>query len=70
MPRKGQRREKTPCPQCNTPKKFAPQRRGDDDHYEVFIRCGACGWENVLRSGPRRLVELEMDVEHLRQGFR
>ena len=54
------------CPQCGSPGAFKSRRREVDGSVEDYVRCAACPYEVVLRSGPRELVDLEVDVERLR----
>lgn len=55
------------CPNCNSLQAFRPQKReAEDDRLEVFICCRACLYEQVIQSGPRVIVELELDLQTLR----
>ncbi len=61
----------TACPTCGCLGRFPRHRRHVGGHnIEVYISCTKCPYEQVLRSGPKQLVELEEDVDRLRARVR
>lgn len=53
------------CPQCGITSTFPTRKRLRDGVLQVFISCRHCPYELVMREGPREVVELELDLEHL-----
>lgn len=58
----------SPCPQCGIQSRFREQKLESEDgkRLTVIIECEHCHNTEVIRSGPKDLVELEIDVEQLR----
>lgn len=54
------------CPECGSPQKFRPRRREEGPQLELYITCKTCRWEALLHSGPREVVEIELDIIKLR----
>lgn len=53
------------CPQCGSPGSFKLRRRISGDWLQIVIKCTVCTYIEIVRQGPKELVELEMDVDRL-----
>lgn len=54
-----------PCPSCGGLNPFTLRQRVIGEQLEQFIKCSSCPYEKVVRSGPRKEIELEIDIEGL-----
>lgn len=53
------------CPGCGGLSLFTLKQRVIGEQLEQFIKCSSCPYEKVVRSGPRKEIELEIDIEGL-----
>lgn len=59
------------CPQCGKEASFKPRKREPQPGLlELVIACPYCPWEQVIRSGPKTILELELDIEALEMKVR